>query len=123
MSRRGWVVILLFVVFFKFGDTLAGAMTNPFLVKIGFTKLEIAEVAKVFGFSATIAGLFIGGALINGAGIIRSLWITGVLQLVSNLMNTTNSRITTQPRRVMNSTNGSSVPVPRCMCSAIDLPC
>lgn len=86
MSRRGWVVILLFVVFFKFGDTLAGAMTNPFLVKIGFTKTEIAEIAKVFGFGATMAGLFLGGALINGAGIIRSLWITGILQLVSNLM-------------------------------------
>jgi len=86
MTRRGWVVILLFVVFFKFGDTLAGAMTNPFLVKIGFTKTEIAEIAKVFGFGATMAGLFLGGALINGAGIIRSLWVTGVLQLVSNLM-------------------------------------
>jgi PAT family beta-lactamase induction signal transducer AmpG len=86
MTRRGWVVILLFVVFFKFGDTLAGAMTNPFLVKIGFTKIEIAEIAKVFGFGATMAGLFLGGALINGAGIVRSLWVTGILQLVSNLM-------------------------------------
>lgn len=86
MSRPGWMVILLFVVFFKFGDTLAGTMTNPFLVQIGFTKVEIAEIAKAFGFGATIAGLFIGGALINGAGIIRSLWITGILQLVSNLM-------------------------------------
>ncbi|MFP6759552.1 MAG: MFS transporter, partial [Alphaproteobacteria bacterium] len=86
MTRRGWMVILLFVVFFKFGDTLAGAMTNPFLVKIGFSKIEIAEVAKIFGFTATIAGLFLGGALISGAGIVRSLWITGILQLVSNLM-------------------------------------
>jgi PAT family beta-lactamase induction signal transducer AmpG len=86
MTRRGWVVILLFVVFFKFGDTLAGAMTNPFLIKIGFTKIEIAEIAKVFGFGATMAGLFLGGALISGAGIIRSLWVTAILQLVSNLM-------------------------------------
>jgi len=86
MTRRGWIVILLFVVFFKFGDTLAGAMTNPFLVKIGFSKIEIAEIAKVFGFGATMAGLFLGGALINGAGIVRSLWVTGILQLVSNLM-------------------------------------
>jgi PAT family beta-lactamase induction signal transducer AmpG len=86
MTRRGWLVILLFVIFFKFGDTLAGAMTNPFLVKIGFSNDEIAGVAKVFGFTATIAGLFLGGALISGAGIIRSLWITGILQLVSNLM-------------------------------------
>jgi PAT family beta-lactamase induction signal transducer AmpG len=40
----------------------------------------------VFGFGATMAGLFLGGALINGAGIVRSLWVTGILQLVSNLM-------------------------------------
>jgi PAT family beta-lactamase induction signal transducer AmpG len=86
MGRPGWVTILLFVMFFKFGDTLAGNMTNPFLIQIGFSKVEIAEVAKVYGFAATMIGLALGGALINGAGLVRSLWITGILQLVSNLM-------------------------------------
>lgn len=86
MGRPGWVPVLLFVMTFKLGDTLAGTMANPFLVKIGFTKVQIAEVAKLYGFGATIAGLAIGGALINGVGLIRSLWIAGILQCTSNLM-------------------------------------
>lgn len=86
MARPGWVAILLFVVFYKFGDSLAGVMTFPFLDDIGFTKIDIASVAKVFGFAATLAGLALGGALMAGVGLYRSLWICGVLQLASNLM-------------------------------------
>jgi PAT family beta-lactamase induction signal transducer AmpG len=86
MARPAWVAILLFVIFYKFGDSLAGVMTFPFLDDIGFTKIDIANVAKVFGFAATLAGLALGGALMAGLGLYRSLWICGVLQLVSNLM-------------------------------------
>lgn len=86
MARPAWLAILLFVVFYKFGDSLAGVMTFPFLDDIGFTKIDIANVAKVFGFAATLAGLAIGGALMAGAGLYKSLWICGLLQLASNLM-------------------------------------
>ena len=86
MARPAWVAILLFVIFYKFGDSLAGVMTFPFLDDIGFTKIDIANVAKVFGFAATLAGLALGGALMAGLGLYKSLWICGVLQLVSNLM-------------------------------------
>ncbi len=86
MARPAWVAILLFVIFYKFGDSLAGVMTFPFLDDIGFTKIDIANVAKVFGFAATLAGLALGGALMAGLGLYRSLWICGALQLVSNLM-------------------------------------
>ncbi len=86
MSRPGWLAILLFVAFYKFGDSLAGVMTTPFMLKIGFTKIEIANVAKLYGTGATFAGLFIGGWLMNAAGLYRSLWICGILQLVSNFM-------------------------------------
>ena len=86
MARPAWIAILLFVVFYKFGDSLAGVMTFPFLDDVGFTKIDIANVAKVFGFAATLAGLALGGALMVGAGLYRSLWICGVLQLASNLM-------------------------------------
>lgn len=86
MARPAWIAILLFVVFYKFGDSLAGVMTYPFLDDVGFTKIDIANVAKVFGFAATLAGLALGGALMAGVGLYRSLWICGVLQLASNLM-------------------------------------
>lgn len=86
MSRPRWLVILLFVGLYKFGDSLAGVMTNPFLVELGFSKLDIANISKLYGFTATMAGLAIGGALMNGVGMVRSLWICGVLQLGSNFM-------------------------------------
>jgi PAT family beta-lactamase induction signal transducer AmpG len=86
VARPGWAGILAFVVLYKFGDSLAGVMTFPFLADIGFTKIDIANVAKVFGFAATLAGLALGGGLMAGAGLYRSLWICGLLQLASNLM-------------------------------------
>ena len=85
MTRKGWVVILLFVMFYKFGDALAGVMTNPFLLELGFTKVEIATVVKTYGLAATLLGAAAGGSLMNATGLVRCLWICGILQMVSNL--------------------------------------
>lgn len=86
LVRPKWVVILLFVVFYKFGDSLAGVMTFPFLDDLGFTKITIANVAKIFGFAATLVGLAAGGILMAAIGLYKSLWICGFLQMASNLM-------------------------------------
>lgn len=85
MKRRGWVAVLLFVTFYKFGDALAGVMTNPFLLELGFSKTEIATVVKTYGLVATLLGAAAGGSLMNGVGLVRGLWICGILQMVSNL--------------------------------------
>lgn len=86
MKRPAWMVILLFVVFYKFGDAFAGVMTNPFLIDTGFSKTEIAAIVKSFGLVATLAGAFIGGTLVHKYGLVPSLWICGILQMFSNLM-------------------------------------
>lgn len=86
MKRPAWVVILLFIIFYKFGDAFAGVMTGPFLIDIGFSKTEIAAIVKTFGLGATLIGAFIGGWIVYRFGIIPSLWICGVLQMLSNLM-------------------------------------
>ncbi|MEN8723295.1 MAG: AmpG family muropeptide MFS transporter [Alphaproteobacteria bacterium] len=86
MTRRQWWLILLFIMFYKFGDSLAGVMTTPFLLTIGFEKLEIVGIVKTFGFAATMAGFALGGPLAAGMGLVRALWIAGVLQMLSNLM-------------------------------------
>lgn len=86
MQRGGWIGILAFVLFYKFGDSLAGVMANPFYLELGFTKSEIASVSKVFGLGATLIGGFAGGLLVARMGIMQSLLFCGVLQLVSNLM-------------------------------------
>ncbi len=86
MKRQGWVVILLFILLYKLGDAFAGIMTNPFLIETGFSKVEIATVVKTFGFVALMLGSFIGGAMVSKLGMIKSLWICGILQMASNLM-------------------------------------
>jgi PAT family beta-lactamase induction signal transducer AmpG len=88
LRRHGWTVavILAFVVLYKLGDAMAGVMANPFYIKIGFTKADIAEISKLYGFVATILGTAMGGVLVARIGIPRSLLVCGVLQAVSNLM-------------------------------------
>ncbi len=86
MSRPGWVAVLLFVMLFKLGDSLAGALATSFYLKIGFARTDIAEIAKLYGFGATMLGLFLGGWLMQAAGMIRTLWICGILQMGSNLL-------------------------------------
>ncbi|MCW5698674.1 MAG: MFS transporter, partial [Rhodospirillales bacterium] len=54
VGRRGWLAVLLFIMLYKFGDAVLGAMKVPFFLEIGFTKTEIAEVVKLFGTAATI---------------------------------------------------------------------
>jgi len=84
--RSGWPMLLLFVVLYKLGDSLAGTMANPFYLEMGFSKEEIASVSKLFGLVATLAGGFLGGLLVARWGLAASLVACGVLQAASNLM-------------------------------------
>ncbi|MEO5326799.1 MAG: AmpG family muropeptide MFS transporter [Magnetococcus sp. THC-1_WYH] len=86
LSRKGWMPILLFILLYKLGDALAGVMGNPFYSELGFTRIEIAEISKVVGLTATIAGAFLGGWMVKKLGITRTLLWCGILQLASNLM-------------------------------------
>ncbi|HLF59539.1 MAG TPA: AmpG family muropeptide MFS transporter [Alphaproteobacteria bacterium] len=86
MTRHTWAVILLFVVLYKFGDALAGVMSSPFYIAMGFTKIEIANISKIFGTSATILGVFLGGVVVYRWGAFKALLVCGVLQMLSNLM-------------------------------------
>ena len=79
-QRQHALLILLFILLYKIGDTMASHMTTPFYLDIGFSKTEIGTVVKLFGFWATIIGGLIGGVLILRLGIYRSLWLFGILQ-------------------------------------------
>jgi MFS transporter, PAT family, beta-lactamase induction signal transducer AmpG len=85
-GAAGLALILLFVVLYKFGEAIAGTMSNPLYIVLGFSKNEIATVAKVYGVIATLAGVALGGVLVLRLGILRALLIAGVLQMLSNLM-------------------------------------
>jgi PAT family beta-lactamase induction signal transducer AmpG len=79
------VLVLLFIVSYKYSDSLAGSMTTPFLLQAGFSQSEVGAVFLGVGVIATIAGVVAGGAVIGKLGINRSLWIFVVFQGLSNL--------------------------------------
>ena len=85
-GRREWLLILLFIVAFKVGDAMAGVMTAPFVLDLGFDKTDHGRVVKLFGFVATILGGIAGGVLHKALGATGALWIAGIAQAVSNLL-------------------------------------
>ncbi len=79
------LLVLLFIVAYKYSDSLAGSMTTPFLLQAGFSQSEVGAVFLGVGVLATIAGVVVAGAVIGKVGINRSLWIFVVFQGLSNL--------------------------------------
>ncbi len=93
MTRDHWLAVLLFVLLYKFGDAFMGVMTNPFLIDIGFLKTDIANIVKLYGIAATIIGSLIGGTLVYRLGVMKSLWIGGIAQMLTNLVFVAQARI------------------------------
>lgn len=84
-ERRGAWIVLLFILLYKVGDSMASNMTTPFILDIGYSKTDMATVAKTFGMIATILGGILGGTLMLKFDIKRSLIFFGILQAVSTL--------------------------------------
>jgi PAT family beta-lactamase induction signal transducer AmpG len=86
MGRRHWLAILLFVALFKLGEALAGIMTAPFYRQLGFSRGEVASIAAGYGLAMTLLGVVVGGWVVARIGTGRALVVTGLLQMLSNLM-------------------------------------
>ncbi len=74
--------VLLFVVLFKFTDALAGVMTAPFTIDLGFSRNEYATIIKGVGLAALLIGGFAGGYVAKALPLAVSLWIGGILATV-----------------------------------------
>lgn len=83
---RYWPTILCFILFYKMADTMLNVMSVPFLLEIGFSKLEIAHVAKSFGIGAMILGGIMGGVLLARRPVHHTLFLCALLQIFSSLM-------------------------------------
>lgn len=86
LTKDKAVLILLFVVLYKLGDTLAGVMTGPFVLAIGFDLATYAAIVKGVGLAAALAGGFLGGYLALKYSLMTNLWVAGLLQMASNLV-------------------------------------
>ena len=82
-SRGGAWWVLSFILLYKIGDNMAGAMNIPYILKMGFSKQEYFVIVKGIGMLALFGGAFLGGIVMIRLGIANSLWVFGVLQAVS----------------------------------------
>jgi PAT family beta-lactamase induction signal transducer AmpG len=79
-------LIVLFIAFYKLADTTISVMNIPFLLSLGYSKIEIAQIAKFFGIGAMIVGGFVGGGLLTWIGLWGSLLVAALLQEASCLL-------------------------------------
>jgi PAT family beta-lactamase induction signal transducer AmpG len=86
LTRDAAIVVLAFVVLYKFCDAFAGTMTAPFVIDLGFSRNDYAAIVKGVGLAATLIGGFAGGALARAYPLATSLWIGALLQMASNVV-------------------------------------
>jgi PAT family beta-lactamase induction signal transducer AmpG len=84
-QRKGALLVLLFILLHKIGDTLANLTFRLLFEELKYTGDEIAIYDIGFGFWAYLTGVFIGGILYSRFGMKRSVFISLVLMAVSNL--------------------------------------
>lgn len=85
-KKDKWFLILIFIILFKLTDIFAGNLTMPFLIEIGYSKIEIATILKTFGLFATLLGVLVGGYIVKKLGLKKSIWLAISLQGLSNLL-------------------------------------
>ena len=87
-TRYHWhaAVILALVATYRISDVVMGVMANPFYQDLGFSKEEVAAVSKVFGVVMTLLGAFIGGMISTRLGVMKTLFLGGLLSAITNLL-------------------------------------
>ncbi len=79
------MLVLLFILLYKLGDSMATALATPFYIDMGFSNTDIGTIVKGSGLVMQILGGFVGGIWMLKVGINRGLWVFGVVQLVTIL--------------------------------------
>ena len=84
-GRKGFLILAL-IALYKMSDIAMGVMANPFYLDLGFSKKEIADVTKVFGFFMTILGTSLGGVFVVRYGVMRPLLLGAIIVALTNLL-------------------------------------
>ena len=85
-GKHAALILLAVIGLYRTSDIVLGVVANIFYQDIGFTKVEIATIAKTFGLFMTIAGGFIGGFMAIKMGVFRVLFLGALLSALTNLL-------------------------------------
>ena len=80
------LAILAFIFLFKIGEAFLGRMSVIFYKEIGFTKSDIALYSKGLGWFTTVIFTLLGGLFAIRSGVIKALFVSGVLMASTNLL-------------------------------------
>lgn len=83
--KTAWLLLAL-IGLYRISDIVLGVMSNLFYQDLGFTKVDIANAVKFFGLAMTIVGGFMGGIWVMRHGVMRVLFISALLVVITNMM-------------------------------------
>ncbi len=86
MGRYGKVagLILALICLYRVSDFVIN-INGAFYIDLGFSKLEIAEIRKVFGVVMSVLGIAAGGFAVARLGLMKALIVGGFAGTLSNL--------------------------------------
>ncbi|KPF77674.1 permease [Brevundimonas sp. AAP58] len=79
------LLIMALICMYRLSDFVLNLM-NPFYIDLGFSLTQIAEVRKVYGVVASLAGIAAGAWLVSRLGIVRTMVIGVFASPLSNLI-------------------------------------
>ena len=84
-NGRHTILFLLLLAIYRLPDFLSGVMANPLYIDLGFSKTDIANITKVFGFAVGLTGIFAGGWSASRFGLMPTLLVGGLAAAASHL--------------------------------------
>jgi PAT family beta-lactamase induction signal transducer AmpG len=78
IKKREGIHVLSILMLYKSADFMMQKMSRPFLLEIGFSKLEIANIVQLFGAISVAIGGLVGGYFIKKIGVSRAMIYCGL---------------------------------------------
>lgn len=84
---RWYAILILFLIStYRISDIVLGVISNVFYVDLGFSKSEVANIANIYGTIMTLLGASLGGVLMVRYGVMKILFLGGLLSAATNLL-------------------------------------
>jgi len=87
LSHPSAMLVLIFLLLYRFGDAFTVSLTTAFLIKsLHFSLATIGMLNKMLGITASIIGGIVGGMLLARLSLFRALLYFGLLQALCSFL-------------------------------------